>query len=68
MEWHEDKQVLITCAKDKCLKIWQFPPVWIDEETVDLSKAPDANAARQVKKAKQAAASAGLVASSAAAA
>ena len=22
MEWHEDKQVLITCSKDKNLKIW----------------------------------------------
>lgn len=35
MEWHEDKQILITCAKDKQIKIWQFPPIWVDEDQVD---------------------------------
>ena len=56
MEWHEDKQALITCAKDKCLKIWSFPPVWVDEESVDLQRPPDASAARKALKAKQQAA------------
>ena len=55
MEWHEDKQALITCAKDKCLKIWSFPSVWVDEESVDLQRPPDANATRKAQKAKQAA-------------
>lgn len=36
MEWHEDKQVLMTCAKDKCFKIWNFPNLWVDEQSVDL--------------------------------
>ncbi len=26
MNWQEDKQVLVTCAKDKSIKIWKFPP------------------------------------------
>jgi len=42
MQWHEDKQVLMTCAKDKNFKIWQFPLVWVDEQDVDLQRAPDA--------------------------
>jgi len=25
---------LITCAKDKTVKIWSFPTVWYDEEEV----------------------------------
>ena len=32
--WLEDKQQLITCAKDKKVKIWSFPQVWYDEEEV----------------------------------
>lgn len=31
MRWFEEKQILVTCAKDKLIKIWKFPPVWIDE-------------------------------------
>lgn len=34
MLWLEDKQQLITCAKDKTVKIWSFPQVWYDEEEV----------------------------------
>jgi len=34
MQWLEDKQLLITCAKDKRLKIWSLPRVWYDEEEV----------------------------------
>jgi WD40 repeat protein len=34
MLWLEDKQQLITCAKDKTVKIWSFPTVWYDEEEV----------------------------------
>ena len=41
MEWQEDKQILLTCAKDKSFKIWQFPLVWVDEQDVDLQRAPD---------------------------
>ena len=35
MEWLEDKQLLITCAKDKRLKMWSLPRVWYDEEEVN---------------------------------
>ena len=49
MEWHEDKQVLLTSSKDKSFKIWQFPPVWVDEEDVDLQRAPDSSKARKPK-------------------
>ena len=42
MEWHEDKQILITVAKDKCFKIWQFPALWVDEQDVDLQRGPPA--------------------------
>lgn len=30
--WLEDKQQLITCAKDKRIKVWSFPRIWYDEE------------------------------------
>lgn len=32
MIWMEDKQILITCSKDKTIKIWQFPNVWMNED------------------------------------
>jgi len=32
MEWIEEKQILITCSKDKSVKIWQFPLIWVNEE------------------------------------
>lgn len=32
MQWLEEKQILITCGKDKSIKFWQFPPVWVDEK------------------------------------
>ena len=35
--WLEDKQQLITCGKDKKLKIWSFPKVWYDEEEVKVN-------------------------------
>jgi WD40 repeat protein len=31
MRWNEDSQQLITCSKDKSIKIWQLPDQWIDE-------------------------------------
>ena len=31
MKWLEDKQLLITCAKDKTVKIWQLPVIWMNE-------------------------------------
>ena len=31
MKWDEEKQILMTCAKDKSFKIWQFPLIWVDE-------------------------------------
>ena len=31
LEWQEEKQQLITCSKDKSIKIWRFPDTWIDE-------------------------------------
>jgi hypothetical protein len=34
MLWMEDKQYLMTTAKDKSLKIWSFPKIWYDEEEV----------------------------------
>jgi len=37
--WLEDKQQLITCGKDKKLKIWSFPKVWYDEEEVKVNSA-----------------------------
>ncbi len=40
MEWHEDKQMLITCAKDKTIKMWKFPAVWVDENKVIPSMTP----------------------------
>lgn len=30
----EDKQQIVSCAKDKRVKVWQLPPVWMDEEKV----------------------------------
>lgn len=48
MEWHEDKQALLTCAKDKCFKIWQFPNVWVDENSVNLQMPPDSKIKRVV--------------------
>lgn len=34
MLWIEEKQQLITCAKDKKVKVWQLPKVWYDEEEI----------------------------------
>jgi WD40 repeat protein len=31
MQWDNDTQVLITCGKDKLIKLWNLPAVWIDE-------------------------------------
>ena len=32
LTWDEEKQILITCGKDKKIKFWRFPPIWMDEE------------------------------------
>ena len=34
MEWDEEKQELMTCGKDKKIKVWQLPPLWMDEEDI----------------------------------
>ena len=31
MHWFEGEQILMTGAKDKSVKFWRFPPVWIDD-------------------------------------
>jgi hypothetical protein len=31
MEWFDEHQILVTCAKDKSVKFWRFPPLWIDD-------------------------------------
>ena len=35
MKWIESKQLLVTCAKDKSIKVWKFPAVWIDESQIE---------------------------------
>lgn len=32
MRFNEDTQQLITCSKDKTIKIWQLPDCWINEQ------------------------------------
>lgn len=39
MKWIEAKQLLITCSKDKSIKVWKFPAVWIDESQIQDAKA-----------------------------
>lgn len=34
MLWMEEKQQLISCSKDKRIKVWQLPQVWMDEEDI----------------------------------
>lgn len=41
LEWQEEKQQLITCSKDKSIKVWKFPPIWVDEQSVVKRKVPD---------------------------
>lgn len=36
MAWLEDRQQLITCAKDKKIKVWHFPRIWYDEEKIPV--------------------------------
>lgn len=38
MKWIESKQLLVTCAKDKSIKVWKFPAVWIDESQIEDAK------------------------------
>lgn len=38
MRWNEDLQMLITCSKDKTIKIWQLPSQWIDESGFKAEK------------------------------
>jgi WD40 repeat protein len=40
MEWHEDSQLLMTCSKDKSIKLWKFPDIWVDEVQVEKSIIP----------------------------
>ena len=30
--------MLVTCAKDKSIKVWKFPAVWIDESQIEDAK------------------------------
>lgn len=39
MKWLEDKQLLVSCAKDKSLKVWKFPAEWINESGVQSALA-----------------------------
>ena len=32
MRFNEDTQQLITCSKDKTIKIWQLPEYWVNEQ------------------------------------
>ena len=59
MKWDEDRQTLMTCAKDKSFKIWQFPLIWVDEQSVDLQRAPEASVVAKAKKAASSAAASG---------
>ena len=38
MRWNEGTQQLITCSKDKNIKVWQIPPRWIDESLKSKKK------------------------------
>ena len=33
MRFNEDTQQLISCSKDKKIKIWQLPHIWINEQS-----------------------------------
>ena len=33
MRWNEELQQLITCSKDKTIKVWHLPDRWIDESS-----------------------------------
>lgn len=35
IQWFEEKQLLMTCSKDKTIKLWKFPDIWVDEEGVE---------------------------------
>lgn len=32
MEFEEETRILISCAKDKAIKVWKLPEKWIDED------------------------------------
>ena len=38
MRWNEELQQLITCGKDKTIKVWQLPERWIDESVSSTQK------------------------------
>lgn len=38
MRFNEETQQLITCSKDKTIKVWQLPLRWIDEQTKGKSE------------------------------
>lgn len=38
LQWLEGAQTLITCSKDKSIKFWKLPPVWVDEVAVNPNK------------------------------
>ena len=40
MQWHEDRQILMTCSKDNTFKMWKFPEIWVDEEGVEKNIIP----------------------------
>jgi len=48
MLWLEDRQQLITCAKDKHIKIWSFPRIWYDEDLSDEEEPMQATTAEEV--------------------
>lgn len=46
MRFNEERQQLITCSKDKTIKVWQLPGRWVDEnlsgrmQNEQLNKSP----------------------------
>jgi len=40
MRWNEDTQQLITCSKDKTVKIWELPDAWVDEANEKVAAVP----------------------------
>lgn len=40
----------MTCSKDKTIKLWKFPDIWVDEEAVEEAIVPEIAKKAQVKK------------------
>ena len=40
LQWLEGPQTLITCSKDKSVKFWKLPPIWVDDVAANPDKVP----------------------------